>query len=106
MASLLNEYFCRLKSAIQVKRAPWEKIFFWPEIHSFFGSFVAILIIARIDKHFALNDINKVMLIGSYGAAATLVFAVPGAPLSQPWNVVFGNGISATVGVCMYKVGA
>lgn len=33
-----------------------------------------------------------------------LVFAVPNAPLAQPWNCIFGNTIGAFVGVSCFKV--
>jgi len=42
---------------------------------------------------------NPVMLIGSFGASAALVFGAPDAPVSQPRNVIFGHSLSATVGV-------
>ncbi|MCB1877382.1 MAG: HPP family protein [Chromatiales bacterium] len=38
-------------------------------------------------------------LVGSMGASAVLLFAVPHGPLSQPWAVFGGHVISAVVGV-------
>ena len=39
------------------------------------------------------------LMIASMGASAVLVFAVPASPLAQPWPVLGGNLVSATVGV-------
>lgn len=43
-------------------------------------------------------------LTGSFGAQAVLVFAVPHAPLAQPWNCIFGNTMAAFIGVSCFKV--
>jgi len=42
---------------------------------------------------------GSLCLLGSIGASAVLVFAVPHGPLSQPWAVLGGQGLSAIVGV-------
>jgi len=39
------------------------------------------------------------LMFASIGASAVLVFAVPASPLAQPWPVIGGNVISATVGL-------
>ncbi|KRE15022.1 hypothetical protein ASE63_17405 [Bosea sp. Root381] len=39
------------------------------------------------------------LVVAPIGASAVLVFAVPTSPLAQPWSVVGGNVISATVGL-------
>ena len=38
-------------------------------------------------------------LIAPLGASAVLVFAVPASPLAQPWSVIGGNFVSATMGL-------
>lgn len=38
-------------------------------------------------------------LVAPLGASAVLVFAVPASPLAQPWAVIGGNLISATIGI-------
>lgn len=40
-------------------------------------------------------------LVAPLGASAVLVFAVPASPLAQPWSVVGGNLISATIGLTL-----
>lgn len=40
-------------------------------------------------------------LMAPVGASAVLVFAVPASPLAQPWPVIGGNVISATIGIAV-----
>ncbi|MES2694433.1 MAG: HPP family protein [Verrucomicrobiota bacterium] len=46
-------------------------------------------------SYFAMTGAG-LMLLGSFGASALLLFALPDAPLSQPRNVVWGH-LSASV---------
>jgi CBS domain-containing membrane protein len=39
------------------------------------------------------------LLVAPMGASAVLLFAVPASPLAQPWSLVGGNLVAATVGV-------
>ncbi|WP_153075081.1 HPP family protein [Paraburkholderia bonniea] len=39
------------------------------------------------------------LLIAPMGASAVLLFAVPASPLAQPWSLIGGNLVAATVGV-------
>lgn len=39
------------------------------------------------------------MLVAPMGASAVLLFALPASPLAQPWSIIGGNLVSATVGV-------
>ncbi|BAN25484.1 HPP family protein [Caballeronia insecticola] len=43
-------------------------------------------------------------LIAPMGASAVLLFAVPASPLAQPWSIIGGNIVSATVGVACAMV--
>jgi CBS-domain-containing membrane protein len=73
---------------------------------SWIGSFAGIgslgLIHTYVFPHITFAPL--VMLIGSFGAMAVLVFGQPAAPPSQPWNVICGNTIGGLVGVAMYEV--
>lgn len=72
----------------------------WAVVGSFFA--IALLMIAEqmsINRSSELGHIKLVMLIGSFGAQAVLIFGAPGAPFAQPWNCIMGNAISATIGV-------
>lgn len=45
----------------------------------------------------------QLLVIGSFGASAVLLFAAPRAPFSQPRNLIGGHVISAIVGVACYR---
>lgn len=44
------------------------------------------------------------LLVGSIGASAVLLFAVPASPLAQPWPVLGGSVIGALVGVAATRL--
>lgn len=50
------------------------------------------------------NDHDMVLMAGSFGASAVLVYGVPSSPLAQPLAVIFGHMISALVGVTVFSV--
>ncbi|HSW14950.1 MAG TPA: HPP family protein [Solimonas sp.] len=52
----------------------------------------------------APHDPGALWLATSIGASAVLVFAVPHGPLSQPWAVIGGQGLSALVGVATVQL--
>lgn len=62
------------------------------------GGFISLIIVITISKHF-LSTNDSWLVIPSIGASAVLLFAVPHGPLSQPWPLIGGNVISATIGV-------
>lgn len=66
------------------------------------GAFVGI-VATGLGAQFTLgsNTAAPMLMIASMGASAVLVFAVPASPLAQPWPVVGGNVVSATVGVAV-----
>ena len=45
----------------------------------------------------------QLLVIGSFGASAVLLFAAPRAPFSQPRNLIGGHMISAIVGVACFR---
>jgi len=46
------------------------------------------------------------LLVAPMGASAVLLFAVPASPLAQPWSIIGGNLVSATIGVtCANLIG-
>jgi len=62
------------------------------------GGFIAIVTIISISKFFLGTD-EYWILIPSMGASAVLLFTAPHGPLSQPWPLIGGNLVSATIGV-------
>ena len=77
---------------------------------SLIGSFLGILTIAAIDKFWLSEHFDNVeLLYGSFGASAVLLFDAYKSPLAQPWNALFGQALSATIGVsirlfCTYAI--
>jgi CBS domain-containing membrane protein len=61
------------------------------------GALLGILVTALISRHFLPN--SAWLMVGSMGASAVLLFAVPHGQLSQPWAASGGQLISAFVGV-------
>jgi CBS-domain-containing membrane protein len=69
---------------------------------SWAGGFLGIGAIAWLSELFA--GINQIMMIGSFGATAVLIFGAVRSPLAQPRNVIGGHIISALVGVIAFKL--
>lgn len=65
---------------------------------SILGGFCAILAALAVSRLY-LDLGDAAWIVGSMGASAVLLFAVPHGPLSQPWPLVGGHTISALVGV-------
>lgn len=64
-----------------------------------FGALVGILLTGLISRLALGGDAGFPLLIAPMGASAVLLFAAPSSPLAQPWSVLGGNLISATLGV-------
>ena len=65
---------------------------------SWIGSFLGIAAVALL--HYRLLDqIGLLMLIGSFGASAVLVYGAVRSPLAQPRNLLGGHILSACIGV-------
>jgi CBS-domain-containing membrane protein len=59
---------------------------------------IALLVIA-VERFPGL----QLLLIGSFGASAVLLYGAPRAPFSQPRNLIGGHLISAVVGVACFR---
>lgn len=70
---------------------------------SWAGSFLGIACVAYVDFHI-VNHFDLVMLIGSFGASAVLVYGAIKSPLAQPRNLIGGHVISALIGVAAFKL--
>lgn len=51
-----------------------------------------------------LGESDNLLMIGSLGASAVLVYGAPRSPLAQPRNLVGGHMLSALVGVLCFKL--
>lgn len=72
----------------------------WQErLRSCIGALIGIAV-TGVSMHFLLGpDARIPFLVAPMGASAVLLFAVPASPLAQPWSIIGGNLVSATVGV-------
>lgn len=65
------------------------------------GSFVGISLVAAVNQY-VLEGTDLLMIIGSFGASAVLIYGAISSPLAQPRNLVGGHVISAVIGVTVY----
>jgi CBS domain-containing membrane protein len=72
----------------------------WPErMRSALGALIGIAFTGG-SMHLLLGpNVNIPLLVAPMGASAVLLFGVPASPLAQPWSIIGGNLVSATVGV-------
>jgi CBS-domain-containing membrane protein len=66
------------------------------------GGFFGILAVCWISCR-VLDVQGAALMVGSMGASAVLLFAVPHGSLSQPWPVLGGHVLSAAVGVTVAR---
>ena len=72
-------------------------------IWSWIGSFLGIAAVGLV--HFnMLTDSDMVMIIGSFGASAVLIYGAIKSPLAQPRNLIGGHVISAVIGVACFQL--
>ncbi|WP_022963211.1 HPP family protein [Halopseudomonas pelagia] len=62
------------------------------------GATLSLLVVYWV-THIGLDGDGALWVTGSMGASAVLVFAMPHGALSQPWSVVGGQVMSASLGV-------
>ncbi len=70
---------------------------------SWIGAFLGIAAVASIHYNM-INRTDLVMVIGSFGASAVLIYGAIKSPLAQPRNLIGGHIISAVIGVICYKL--
>ncbi|WP_250440638.1 HPP family protein [Caballeronia sp. AZ1_KS37] len=72
----------------------------WTErLRAGLGALIGIALTGGL-AHLLIGDASAIpYLIAPMGASAVLLFAVPASPLAQPWSIIGGNIVSATVGV-------
>ncbi len=72
---------------------------FW----SWLGSFLGIAAVALVHFH-VLSGSDLLLIIGSFGASAVLIYGAIKSPLAQPRNLLGGHVISAIIGVPCFQV--
>jgi CBS-domain-containing membrane protein len=69
---------------------------------SWVGSFIGIAAVSLI--HYKLLDhTSLMMIIGSFGASAVLIYGAIRSPLAQPRNLLGGHILSAFIGVTAFQ---
>jgi CBS-domain-containing membrane protein len=72
-------------------------------IWSWVGALLGIGIVGYLNsRYFEKGDL--VLIIGSFGASAVLIYGAVKSPLAQPRNLIGGHLISALIGVLSYKM--
>jgi CBS-domain-containing membrane protein len=72
-------------------------------ILSWIGAFLGIASVALVHYHI-FDGTDRVMIIGSFGASAVLIYGAIRSPLAQPRNLIGGHVISALIGVTTYNI--
>jgi CBS-domain-containing membrane protein len=70
---------------------------------SWLGAFIGIAGVALVQAYI-FDGTDLVLMIGSFGASAVLVYGAVKSPLAQPRNLVGGHFLSALIGVMAYKM--
>ena len=70
---------------------------------SWIGAFLGIAAVSFANYNI-LEDTDLVMVIGSFGASAVLLYGAIKSPLAQPRNLIGGHIISAIIGVTCYRL--
>jgi CBS-domain-containing membrane protein len=70
---------------------------------SWLGSFLGIAAVAYLNYGF-LEKTDLLLIIGSFGASAVLIYGAIKSPLAQPRNLLGGHFISALIGVTAFKL--
>ncbi len=72
-------------------------------VWSWVGAFIGIAAVALVQAHI-FEGTDLMLMIGSFGASAVLVYGAIKSPLAQPRNLVGGHFLSALVGVAAFKI--
>jgi CBS-domain-containing membrane protein len=94
-------YFAKMKGRSQSPPGVSISEIFW----SWLGAFVGISAVALVNYNWLAGS-DLVMIIGSFGASAVLLYGAVKSPLAQPRNLLGGHILSAIIGVaCFHLLG-
>lgn len=96
---MLKDYFRKMKGTTQSPPAVSLSEILW----SWIGAFLGIAAVAYINYN-RLEGSDLVMIIGSFGASAVLIYGAIKSPLAQPRNLLGGHIFSAVIGVACYQL--
>ena len=95
----MKEYISKMKGGAKSPPRVGATEIFWSWVGAFFG----ITAVAFINFNI-LEGTDLIMVIGSFGASAVLIYGAIKSPLAQPRNLIGGHIISAIIGVATYQV--
>jgi CBS-domain-containing membrane protein len=72
-------------------------------VWSWVGAFLGISLVAFINYNYR-EGTDLILLVGSLGASAVLIYGALKSPLAQPRNFLGGHIISALIGVSAFKL--
>lgn len=72
-------------------------------IWSWVGAFTGIIAVAYINYEI-FEPMDLLMIVGSFGASAVLIYGAIKSPLAQPRNLLGGHVLSAVIGVASYSI--
>lgn len=93
------DYFSKMKGTTKSPPAVSLSEIIW----SWIGSFAGIAAVGVVNFNI-VDKTDLVMIIGSFGASAVLIYGAIRSPLAQPRNLIGGHLISAAIGVTTYKL--
>ncbi len=93
------DYFRKMKGTAKSPPGVSLSEIFWSSV----GAFLGIAAVALISYNI-LGGTDLVMVIGSFGASAVLIYGATESPLAQPRNFIGGHVISAIVGLTTYQL--
>ena len=96
---MMSQYFKKMSGA--GKSPP--RVSLAEMLWSWLGAFLGIGAVAFLNYQF-LEGTPLVLVIGSFGASAVLIYGATKSPLAQPRNLMGGHIISALIGVASYKL--
>ncbi|GAB4388903.1 MAG: HPP family protein [Thermodesulfovibrionales bacterium] len=92
-------YFAKMRGTTKSPPAVGLSEILW----SWVGAALGIAAVAYINFDL-LDGTGLVMMIGSFGASAVLIYGAVKSPLAQPRNLLGGHVLSALVGVACYRL--
>ncbi|MDB4444314.1 HPP family protein [bacterium] len=93
------DYFSKMKGTTKSPPGVSLSEMLW----SWVGAFLGMAPVAYINYNI-LDGTDFLLIIGSFGASAVLIYGAIKSPLAQPRNFVGGHVISAFIGVTFYQL--
>ena len=94
-----GSYFSKMKGTTKSPQMVSLSEIVW----SWIGAFLGIAAVSYLNYN-VVEETDLVMVIGSFGASAVLIYGAIKSPLAQPRNLIGGHIISAIIGVTCYQI--